>query len=313
MAAKRPRISAALTVAAILGLVGSVATAAPSYSEWTAAENLGSTINSSWDDSGPALSKDGLSLYFTSTRPGGFGNEDIWVAHRVSTDDVWGPPANLGAAINTADNDRVPAFSRDGHWMFFGSTRPGGLGSFDQWVSWRPNVHDDFGWQAPVNLGANINTPASEPAATFFDNEDGGLPLLYFTSTRPGGMGGGDIFVSARSADGSWGPATAVVELNSPTQDARPTIRHNGLEIFFQSGRAGTVGLLDLWAATRATTSEPWSAPIHLGPLVNSVSDDFQPAISSDGETMIFGSARAGGFGLWDLYITTRAKESGKP
>jgi len=313
MRAKPLRISAAPTIALVLALVGSTATAAPNYSEWTGAQNLGSAINSMWDDSGAALSKDGLSLYITSTRPGGFGGEDIWVSQRASTSDPWNAPVNVGGVLNTADNDRVPTLSRDAHWMFFGSTRSGGFGLFDIWASWRTNVHDDFGWQTPVNLGPNINTAFSEPAAAFLqtDEEDGAV--LYFTTNKPGGMGSFDLYASARESGGSWGPASSVVELNSATQDARPAIRHDGLEIVFQSGRPGTFGGLDLWSATRGTTADPWSGPVNLGPLVNSASDDFQPTISSDAETLIFGSARPGGFGLWDLYMSTRTKAHGAP
>lgn len=59
----------------------------------------------------------------------------------------------------------MPNLSRDGHWLFFSSTRPGRFGNFDIWVSWRANPHDDFGWETPVNLGA-INTDAFDAAAS---------------------------------------------------------------------------------------------------------------------------------------------------
>jgi hypothetical protein len=89
--------------------------------------NLGPTINTSSSDNGPAFSKDGLSLYFGSSRPGGFGLMDIWVSQRDSVNDDCGAPVNLGPTINTASGDLLPALSRDGHWMFFTSTRPGGF------------------------------------------------------------------------------------------------------------------------------------------------------------------------------------------
>ena len=314
MVAKRLGISASLILATVLGLIGSVATAAPNYSEWSAATNLGTPVNTSGPELGAGLSKDGLSLYFTAfQRTGGFGLEDIWVSQRASEAAPWGAPQNLGSTINTAANERVPQFSRDGHWMFFGSTRPGGFGASDLYASWRRNVHDDFGWQAPTNLGANINTAFFEPAATYFENEDGGAPLLYFTSNKPGGMGDFDLYVSTQQADGSWGPATPIVELNSPAQDARPTIRHDGLEVFFHSARAGGQGGFDLYAATRASTMDAWSVPANLGPLVNSASDEFQPAISSDRQTLVFVSNRPGGNGAADLYQTTRTKQHGQP
>ena len=86
--------------------------AAPAFSAWSAPVNLGALVNSAFDDYGGALSKDGLSLYFTSTRPGGFGGEDLWVSQRASEDDPFGLPVNLGNVINTASADRTPALTR---------------------------------------------------------------------------------------------------------------------------------------------------------------------------------------------------------
>jgi Tol biopolymer transport system component len=292
---------------------GGIAFAAPRYSDWSTPINLGPTVNSSLADQGVAISKDGLSLYFQSQRSGGQGGYDIWVSQRANKDDPWGLPTNLGAMINTVENERVPNFSRDGHWMFFASNRPGSLGMDDIWASWRPQVHDDFGWQTPVPLGPNINTPFQDGAMAFSENEEGGPPLLYFSSDRPGGMGGTDIYVSTQQPDGSWGPATTVVELNSSVEDARPAIRHDGLEIFFQSTRPGGFGLRDIWTSTRNSTADAWSTPENLGPLVNSTSTEVQPAISSDGKTMIFARYPSTTVALADLYVTTRTKEEGKP
>jgi Tol biopolymer transport system component len=289
---------------------GGIASAAPRYSEWSAPQNLGAVLNTSFNDDGPGLSRDGRSLYFTSTRPG-FGTEDIWVSQRPSADAPWGAPQNLGPVINTAAQERVPNFSRDGHWMFFGSSRSeGSFGGFDLWASWRQNVHDDFGWQAPANLGPGINTALTENAPAFLETEDG-AQSIYFTRNKAPGSGDFDLFVSARQADGSWATATPIVELNTtPFNESRPAIRHDGLELFFQSNRTGSTAL-DLWSATRAAVADAWSAPENLRAL-NSVVVDSQPTISSDGETLIFASNRPG-FGGNDLYVSTRTKVHGKP
>src|SRR5262249_6636817 len=137
-------------------LMALLALAAPKYSSWSEPVNLGAVVNSP-GALGPAISKDGLSLYFTSGRTGGFGDLDIWVSQRASPEAPWGSPMNLGQVINTANAESGPAFSGDGHWMFF--TRLGGFGGVDLWVSYREHTEDDFGWQQPVNLGTAINTP----------------------------------------------------------------------------------------------------------------------------------------------------------
>jgi len=79
---------------------------------------------------------------------------------------------NLGQAINTVDQDNIPAFSRDGHWMFFNSTRPGGFGGVDLWVSYREQTNDDFGWQQPVNLGPAVNTAFNDSGANYFEDDE---------------------------------------------------------------------------------------------------------------------------------------------
>ena len=86
---------------ALASLAGSNAIAQPKYSDWSTPLNLGPVINTGYNDQHPAISKDGLSLYFTSNRPGGYGADDLWVSQRTSADEAWGPPQNLGATINT--------------------------------------------------------------------------------------------------------------------------------------------------------------------------------------------------------------------
>jgi Tol biopolymer transport system component len=195
--------------------------------------------------------------------------------------------------------------------MFFTSDRAGGFGGEDIWVSWRPQTHDDFGWEAPINLGPNINTASIDAGPSYFENDDAGAPQLFWVSQRPGGLGSGDLYMSELQVDGSWGPATAISELNSSSNDFRPSIRHDGLEILFSSNRAGGVGVGDIWVATRDTVDAPWSTPVNLGAPVNTSAQDGQPSLSADRKTLIFQSNRAGGVGGSDLWMTTRSKERG--
>jgi hypothetical protein len=288
------------------GIATALPAAAPTvgFSDWSTPVNLGPVVNSAAGEAGPALSGDGLSLYFYSARPGGFGGNDIWVSQRPTVSGTWGAPVKLGPTINTEAAEFVPAFSLDGHWMFFASDRAGGFGLADLYQSYRADIHDDFGWQAPTNLGPNVNTAANENGNGYFDN--GGAPQLLFGSDRPGGLGLADLYSSDLQADGTWGPASLIPELNSNTNDNRPNIRQDGLEIFFYSSRAGGQGGVDLWTATRATVDAAWSTPVDVGPIVNSSSNDQHPSLSADAKTLVFFSARPGGFGGSDLYMTTR-------
>jgi hypothetical protein len=282
------------------------------YSDWSAPINLGPIVNSASNDRGPAISKDGLSLYFASTRLGGSGGEDIYVSQRETLDSEWGSPVNLGPIINTASDDMVPAFSRDGHLLFFATSRLGGFGGVDIWVSRREHTHDDFAWQSPENLGAGINSASIDAGPSYFENDEAGVPQLYFNSNRPGGPGVSNLYVSEQAPDGSFGAAVLVVELSDLGNTARSSIRHDGREIFFTSNRPGSVNTFDLWSATRETVFDAWSEPINLGSPLNSGSLNVQPYISSDRETLFFAAISPGGFGQTDLYMSTRTKGSKK-
>jgi len=293
-------------------MVQPLLTQAQKYSAWSAPVNLGSVINSGLSDQGPAISKDGLSLYFTSNRSGSIGGFDMYVSQRASVDDPWSSPVNLGPTVNTTSDEGNPAFSRDGHYLFFQSKRPGGFGGIDLWVAYREHTQDDFDWQLPVNLGAAINSIADDNGPTYFENEEEGPALLYFGSLRTGGLGAADIYVSEQLSDGSFGPAVLVTELSSSVNENRPSIRHDGREIFFQSNRPGPFGAnADLWVATRDSTLDAWGTPVNLGTTINSASIEQNAYLSSDNETLLFSSDRTGGSGGLDLYISTRTKLRG--
>jgi Tol biopolymer transport system component len=303
----------ALGIAVLLVGVSGRLVSAQRYSDWSPPVNLGPVINSSFNEGNPAISKDGLSLYFASNRPGGIGGNDIWVAHRDSLDSPWSSaPLNLGS-INTIFNEVAPALSRDEHYLFFVSNRPGGAGGPDIWVSFRQQAHDDgeFAWETPFNLGSPINTPFQDSTPSYFENEELGRPQLFFTSNRTGGSGGFDIYLSELQADGTFGPATLLPELSGPQNDYYPSAFRSGLQIFFASDRLGTEGGNDLWVSIRENVFDPWSAPVNLGLTVNSVSNDQAPNISSDGQTLFFASDRSGGYGGIDIYMTTRTKLRG--
>ena len=293
------------------------ASAAPKYSDWQPATHLGCLVNSTGNDQGPAISKDGLSLYFSSDRPGGVGGQDIWVARRASPDAPWDPPTNLGSPVNTTVTDGIPSLSRDAHWLFFNSNRqPGGFGDIDLWVSYRHHVHDDFAWEEPVNLGPGVNTTKFDAGAGYFENENGVALLFFNRGESQANQTSTDIYV-ATFEDGQAGEAVLVPSLNSPRLDSRPSVRFDGLEVVFFSNRLGSTPdalgnlTLDLWSSTRNSLDEDWSTPVRLGENVNTSAAEANPYLSADGTTLIFASNRPGGCGLLDLYVTTRVKLKG--
>src|SRR6266571_1199734 len=144
-------------------------------SEWSDPVNLGPLINSSALDGNAGLSPDGLTLYFVSARPGGLGNNDIWVSHRQCVPCDWEAPVNLGAPINSDAAEGAPTLSEDGRLLFFFSARPGGLGGADIYVSHRTGTNEDGDtWGPPVNLGSDVNTAGPENGSYYV--REGGEP-----------------------------------------------------------------------------------------------------------------------------------------
>lgn len=287
---------------------GSDLAAAPAFSGWSPAVNLEaaspgghSNFNTSALEGCPFISRDGKKFFIASNRGDG-GDIDIWVSTRATESDPWGAPVNVGAPVNSAANDFCPTLARDGHTFYFVSTRGGGCGGGDIYVT---RMRADGGFDEPRNLGCDVNSPDNE-FSPFPLPQSGSGEVLYFSSTRPGLGAGGDLYV-AESHGGEFGPAVLVPGVNSPFDDGHPNVRRDGLEIFFYSARPGAQGN-DIYVATRASTSDPWSTPVNLGPDINSAASETRPSLSWDGTRLYFGSSREGSS---DIYVTTRERLTG--
>jgi hypothetical protein len=285
----------------------------PRYSPWSEPTNLGLVVNSAAQEGGQCISRDELSLYFNSNRPGGFGGSDLYVTHRASKDAPWEVPINLGSNINTSDSENACALSADEHKLYFQSNHPGGLGGLDLYVSRRHNRRDDSAWQPAVNLGSPVNTSANEFYVGYYEDDDTGTITLFFSTNWPGGQGAQEIYASTLQPDETWGKPVIVPALNSPNFDGQVAVSRNGLELFLASNRPGSLGTYDVWVSTRASTDQPWPTPVNLGPNVNNTgSNQGHPAISADGKSLYFYSNRPGGYGDLDIYVSTRTKLKGK-
>jgi hypothetical protein len=165
-----------------------VATRATTDEDWGNPVSLGSTVNSGADDYVPSITADGLALYFTSgpARGGGYGNYDLWVTTRETTDDLWGVPVNLGPTVNSLSYDLDPSISSDGRTLFF--TRGYGTGQTEIWVTRRATTDDP--WGEPVILGSTINSLASQG----YPNVSADGSTLFFRASLTDRRSGGDIW-----------------------------------------------------------------------------------------------------------------------
>jgi WD40-like Beta Propeller Repeat len=245
---------------------------AQEFSDWSTPVNLGPVVNAvcvpgttNCNDERPNISKDGLSLYFSSDRPGGCGGADIYVSERASVDSPWEAPFNLDTdrlghglpcVINSNANESAPNLTTDGHTLFFHSFRANdNCGGGDIYYAHRKNRRDDLGWEAPVNLnragrdpgaplmcgGATelklecssltpcmlVNTPKTDAGPAFFHDDLTDTTMLYFTRTNLStNLGDFDIYTSILGPDGTWGTVVYNEELSlMPHRDTRVAIR----------------------------------------------------------------------------------------
>jgi Tol biopolymer transport system component len=293
-----------ILVSFTLLLVVVPALAASSFNSWGPAASLESIPGTSTElntpslEGCPFLSSDGLKLYMASNRPGGQGGIDIWVAERASAEEPFGAPANVGEPINSPANDFCPSPLRDGKGFLFVSNRPDGCGGTD--------IYDpEHGWQAPENLGCEVNSSADEAGPVLVFTEPG-PPTLFFSSARVGGPGGINLYLSRMVGAWSFGLPELIPGVNTDADDMQPYVRRDGRELVFASNRSGGQGNFDIWSASRDSIADPWSIPVNLGLNVNSVASESRPSLSWDGTMLLFGTTRSGVEGASDIFYSTR-------
>ena len=233
------RLLSLVAAACVLGVAAtSLSSAAPIYTDWSTPVNLGPVVNSAVDRARPGALP-GRAEPLLLLRPTGWVRRQRHLGLAAATvNDAWGAPVNLGPTINTTATKFVPSFSTDGHWMFFASDRPRRVRRR------RPLPVLPRGHPRRFRL-ADADQPrrrTSTPRQTRTETATSTTEAPRSCSSAAigsGAVGDADLYVSNRQADGSWGPATRIPELSSTATENRPNIRHDGLEIFFYSDRAG--------------------------------------------------------------------------
>src|SRR5437016_5400548 len=220
---------------------------------WGPARNLGPIINTTSKEFAPNFSPDDHWIYFASDRPGGFGGLDIWASYRadINNDFDWQPPKNLGPSVNTsaADADAFyfldPA-TRKAALYFTSLNRPAGLGDWDIYQS---TQNEDGSFNPAIRITELSSTFRDTRMAIRYD----GLEII-FSSNRPGGSGGIDLWFSTRHATSDvWStPANLGSVINTSIDDRAPYLSADGQTLFFSSDRVGgDFGGGDIWMATR--------------------------------------------------------------
>ena len=254
-------------------------------------ENLG--IDFEYDQYWPSLSVDETTLIFTALipknpdNPAVTGNrqEDFFASD--FRDEKWSKPRNLGQPLNTPDNEGAQTISADASVMYFTAcNRSDGKGGCDIYCSEKRNGL----WTRPRNLGEPVNTSAKETQPSI--SADG--RTLYFVSTRSGGKGGQDIWMSTLDDEGHWGKPVNLEDINTSGNESSPFIHLDGCTLYFASDGWPGMGQYDLFV-TRKDSVGRWSTPENLGYPINTKHNEEGLIVNARGDHAYYSSDRGDG------------------
>ena len=283
-------------------------------------QNIGRPINTNGSEYVPVISMDqsimiytykgeksigGLRDEYGYPDPKGTYSEDIYLSYKVG--DSWIPPeknklfyatvfnTKVQEGINSTGHDASIALSVDGQTLFIYKDTE--IGSGDIYISER----DGTAWTYPIKLNININSDHWEGSASLSADRQ----TLFFSSERPGGLGGKDIYMSVKREDGIWGEAVPLGPyINTSEDDDAPFIHADDKTLYFSSRGHKSMGGYDIFISRRDEKGD-WGKPENIGYPINTTADDIYYVVTGDGNTGYFSSSRNGGYGQQDIYTVT--------
>jgi len=267
-------------------------------------ENLGKDINTKYADYYPFVSKDEGALYFTSRREDCLGNSrsafgyfssDIYVS-KVKTGQ-WQKAKNIGAPINTVDDEEIVGLSPDGKKMVI-------------YVD-RKNISSDL-MHAEMLKNKNfgnvqaytepINTEGLELEGCYSSDKN----TLYFVAVRKNGQGEADIYSSQRLPNGDWGvPQNLGPNINTIYKEGFPVFTEAGQTLYFTYQGQNRMGGFDIFKSKWDENKKEWGKAENIGYPVNTTDDDMMFSLAGSGRDGYLSAWRKEGFGDLDLYKVT--------
>jgi len=234
---------------------------------------------------GPALSSDGLTLYFaveSDVSPG-----DLYRATRADLTSPFAAPVII-TELNTASAELTPHLSSTSEALYFSSDR---LGNEDIWRA-MPGLYGAFSPPEPMTT---VNSSEADFLPCLSPD---GLRLLL-GSNREGASGSSDLWVATRpTLTGTFAAASPQSELNTVARDEGATLTGDDLNVFLTSDRPGGAGDLDIWYSSRYNLQSNFSPPVNVTEL-NSPAEESDVHVSREGNEIFFSSARTGEPRLW--------------
>ncbi len=211
-----------------------------------------SELSSTGNEGAPSISADGNYMFITMSQEidgqymggqaSGLGSCDIFFTQKI--DGRWAKPTNLGSKINSAMWESQPSFSSDGKTLYFVRGTPQRNGTIKGIDIYYSVIDKDGKFTQAARIAGNINTKKEEQSVFIHpDNQ-----TLYFSSQGHIGIGGADIFMSKRKADGTWGdPINLGYPINSSKDENSLLVSPSGRLAYFASDREGGLGGLDIY------------------------------------------------------------------
>jgi outer membrane protein OmpA-like peptidoglycan-associated protein/tetratricopeptide (TPR) repeat protein len=260
-----------------------------------APKNLGDSVNSSSSEYYPSVTVTDDALVFT--RRTGNAREDFLLS-AINSKDSFNKAAPLDGDINLEPRKGAITVSQDGDWLFFAADIAGaGIGGFDIFKS----VYTPTGWSEQENLGDSINTDFWESSPAISPDKR----ALYFSSTRPGGYGGADLYVSYLKPNGRWTEAVNMgPTINTAGDEMAPFIHADNQTLYFTSDGLPGYGGSDLFVLKKLPNGQ-WGIPENMGYPINTIENEGSLAVAADGYTAYYASDREDSRGGLDIYSFT--------
>ncbi len=253
---------------------------------------VGEGVNSPSDEYLPALTADGSTMIFTRRDD----YDENFYASTLQPDGSWGKAQYL-EGVNTTQNEGAETISADGSWLVFTACNrrdDGSQGSCDLYWS----QQKDGAWTRAVPFSSAINSRDWDGQPSI--SPDG--RMLFFSSNRPGGYGGKDLWFTIRQPNGRWTtPENLGPEINSRGDEQTPFIHPDGQTLYFTSDGLPGMGENDLYFVRR-TADGSWGKPENLGYPVNTKAEEGTLTVSLDGKTAYFAANPPGSAGGIDIY-----------
>ena len=260
-----------------------------------APKNLGDSVNSSSSEYYPSVTVTDDALVFT--RRTGNAREDFLLS-AINNKDSFNKAAPLDGDINLEPRKGAITVSQDGDWLFFAADIAGaGLGDFDIYKS----IYTPAGWSEQENLGDSINTDFWESSPAISPDKR----ALYFSSNRPGGYGGRDLYVSYLKPNGHWTEAVNMgPSINTAGDELAPFIHADNQTLYFTSDGLPGYGGSDLFVLKKISNGK-WGTPENMGYPINTIENEGSLAVAADGYTAYYASDREDSRGGLDIYSFT--------